>query len=183
MATQGLSFYLWIILVIGEVLVSLGLVVDVVDLGVDLDLLVIDVCLRKPSDGELIVHDHRADDKVLEEDTAPTFDANIATGVADASALPVERAVIVLHPYRRVVAVLVDIVRAEIAVSVWIPMPSVGSDNRRDRLSHRCSRIVPSDVGFVVDVVDVVVDVDVVDVVVHVDVVDVFNVSHFDVKG
>jgi len=107
-----LLFILWIV---GVVLrVSLVDVVDVIDVDIDvIDLVVrVNVCLRKPRDGELIVHDHGPDEEVLEEDTAATFDTNIATGIADVCAAPVERAVVVLHPNRRVVAVLVDIVRA-----------------------------------------------------------------------
>ena len=161
MATQGLAFYLWIVVVLRFVSFVDVVDVDVVDGDVYVDDLVVcvNVCLRKPCDGELVVHDHRADEEVLEEYTAASFDANITTGVADVRAAPVERAVIVLHPYRRVVAVLIDIVRAEITVSIWIPMPAVGCDNGLDR----SSRVVPSHV----------VDVDVVKIVEN---------GHFDVR-
>lgn len=164
MATQGLAFYLWVVGVVLVRLVDVVNVVDIVDGDVDIDVIdlvvCVYVCLRKPRDGELIVHDHGADEEVLEEYSAATFDADIAAGVADVCAAPVERAIVVLHPNRRVVAVLVDIVRAEIAVSIWIPMPSIGGDNRR----NRCSRIVPS------HVVDVVV-------------VEIVKNGHFVVKG
>ena len=155
MATQGLAFYLWVVGVVLRVsLVDIVDVIDIVDVYIDvIDLVVcVNVCLRKPRDGELIVEDHGADEEVLEEYSATTFDADIATGVADVCAAPVERAVVVLHPNRRVVAGRVDIVRAEIAVSIWIPKPSVGSNNGFDR----CSRIVPSHVVDVVVVVEIV---------------------------
>ncbi len=169
MATQAFLFILWVVVVLGFVVDIVDLVCfDVVDVVVDVDVVdlflrrnIVNICLRKPRDGEILVQHHGADKVVLEEYSAAVFDTNFTTGVADVSAAPVERAVVLNAPHHALVAVRVEVEREEIAVGVWIPMPAIRVDNRlNDRLDHRCSWVVPSHVE--------VVDVEVVIVVSHI---------------
>ena len=108
MATQGLYFLLWVEVVlrfVGDVVVLVIVDVDVGDMDIfdvdvvddlwsDFDRLVIDECLGKPGDGQVLVQDHSSNEEVLEEDALVTFDTNVTTSVSDISAAPVERAVV-----------------------------------------------------------------------------------------
>ena len=184
--------FLWIVLVVRfdvghvvDLVIVVDVDIDVVDVFNHLILCLRNISLRKPIDGEILVKNHGANEKVLEEDTPPTLDADVSAVIADASTPPIVRAVVVLHPYHAFIAVVVEVEREKVAVYVRIPMPPVWSDNRCNRFSHRSCRSVPIIINVVevvvdvVEVVEVVVDVvvEVVEVVV-VDVVKVLKLSH-----
>ena len=152
---KAFTFFLRIV---GVVFFGVGIVdvVDVVELDVVVDvvgdvvhkldgLIIRNVCLMKPNDGEVLVKNHRANKKILVEDAAATFDANFSAVVANARAAPVERAVVLYAPHNAFVAIRVEVESAKIIVRVRIPMPTVGIDDRLNRCSDGCSRVVPSD--------------------------------------
>uniref|UniRef100_A0A6C0D367 Uncharacterized protein n=1 Tax=viral metagenome TaxID=1070528 RepID=A0A6C0D367_9ZZZZ len=52
------------------------------------------ISLRKPSDGEVLVQDHSTNQKVVEEYAPSPFNADFSATVTDPSTFPVERAVV-----------------------------------------------------------------------------------------
>lgn len=153
------------------------IIVDVINL----DNVVRNICLRKPFDSEILIQDHDANEKVLEEDTPATFDANISAGVANIGTSPIVRIIVLYLPHHALVAIRVEVECEELSICVRIPMPSVRIDKGLNRIGYRSRWVVPSNV-VEVEVVDVVLKI------IHVEVVkDIsdslsFNRFNFNVK-